>query len=221
VHPDDARLAAWNRVYERYLVVEDIYPTLATRILAGGAKTFAEVGGGRGPIAEALKGRHVATCVVDRDEQMLAAVSGPAARADLLALPFADESLDAVAAVNCLYFLDDPVAAIREAWRVLRPGGVFVASSPSRFNDPELADIDPKWATPSTFDAEDSPQLVAKVFSEVEVEPWRLVAYVLPDQSAIADYLHAFNVQDWERKAKTVTAPMSVTKVGAEVWATK
>ncbi len=221
VHPDEARLSAWHRVYENYLVVEDIYPGLADRILATGASTFAEVGGGRGPIAALLAERGVATCVVDRDPDMLAEGHRPSCRADLCALPFADDSLDAVAAINCLYFLDDPVVAIREAWRVLRRGGVFVASSPSRFNDPELEGIDPNWATPTTFDAEDAPGLVAEVFGDVEVDPWRLIAYVLPDESAIADYLHAFNVDDWQRKATTIAAPLSITKVGAEVWASK
>ena len=127
--------------------------------------------------------------------------------------------MDAVVAVNCLYFLSDPGIAIREAWRVLRPGGVFVASSPSRWNDPELEGVDPRWGEPTTFDAEDAPGLVSEVFGDVEVERWRMVAYRLPDSAAVADYLHAFNVPDWQDRASRVEAPLSVTKVGAQVWA--
>lgn len=218
-HPDEARMAAFRRVYDEHLVVEDIYPGLADRLAGNGVRRFAELGGGRGPIATILGARGVSTVVVDLDEQMLAEAHRPAVRGDLRALPLATASMDAVAAVNCLYFLPDPAIAVREAWRVLRPGGVFVASSPSRWNDPELEGVDPRWGETTTFDAEDAPALVADVFGEVEVEPWRLVAYRLPDRAAVADYLHAFNVPDWERVAAGLDAPMNITKVGAQVWA--
>jgi SAM-dependent methyltransferase len=219
IHPDEARMAAVERIFGRYLVVEDIYPSLARRFAAAGVTLFAEIGGGRGPIAALLPA--IATVVVDRDEQMLADCTTPAVRGDLRALPLADASVDGVAAVNCFYFLDDPRVGIREAWRVLKPGGLFVASSPSRWNDAELEGIDPNWGTASTFDSEDSPALVAEVFGDVEVETWDLVAFELPTRAAIADYLHAFNVADWAAQADAIDPPMTITKRGAEVWATR
>lgn len=219
VHPDEARLAAFNRVYESHLVVEDLYPSLARRFVAEGVTRVAEIGGGRGPIARELAAVGVGAVVIDLDEPMLADAHPPAIRGDLRRLPLADECVDGVAAVNCLYFLDDPVDGIREARRVLRPGGTFLASSPSRWNDPELEGIDPRWGTPSTFDAEDAPKLVAEVFGGVEVVPWSVVAYVLPDRDAMADYLHAFNVPDWDAHAARIEPPLHITKKGAEVWA--
>jgi SAM-dependent methyltransferase len=42
---------------------------------------------------------------------------------DLQRLPFSDDSFDAVTGVNAFQFAEDPVAAIAEAARVLRPGG--------------------------------------------------------------------------------------------------
>ena len=219
VHPDAARLAAFNRVYENHLVVEDLYPDLARRFVAEGAARVAEIGGGRGPIAAELVATGVAAFVVDLDEQMLADAHRPAVRGDLARLPLADASVDGVAAVNCLYFLEDPVVAIREAHRVLQPGGMFLASSPSRWNDPELEGIDPRWGTATAFDAEDAPALVATVFGDVEVARWSVVAYVLPDRAAIADYLHAFNIPDWEAHASRIDPPLQITKNGAEVWA--
>ncbi len=219
MHPDPARFAAWRRVYGSCLVVEDMYPSLADRFLTDGVSRFAEVGGGRGPIAELLARAGISSCVVDRDPQMLAEAHRPAIRGDLRDLPLAEASVDGVAAINCLYFLDDPLVSIAEAHRVLRRGGLFVASAPSRWNDPELQRIDPRWGAPSTFDAEDAPGLVARVFGEVTVERWNVAAYRLPDQASIADYLHAFNVPDWREKAATLRSPLTITKIGCHVFA--
>ena len=46
------------------------------------------------------------------------------------ALPFADETFDAVACFEVLEHVENPALAVGEAVRVLRPGGIYVLSTP-------------------------------------------------------------------------------------------
>ena len=47
------------------------------------------------------------------------------------ALPFPDSAFDAVVCSDVLYHLDDDVAALREMFRVLRPGGIVIINVPA------------------------------------------------------------------------------------------
>ena len=49
--------------------------------------------------------------------------------ADVMALPFEDDSFDVVLAMHMLYHASDPQAAVAEIARVLRPGGMAVATT--------------------------------------------------------------------------------------------
>ncbi|MDX6547847.1 MAG: hypothetical protein QOG33_1397 [Gaiellales bacterium] len=98
--------------------------------------TVLEVGFGPGEAIHALAEAGAAARVlgVDHSATMLAqarrrnAQAIRAGRVELFQagaerLPFADETVDRMLAVNVIYFLDDPVTTFREWRRVLRPGG--------------------------------------------------------------------------------------------------
>ena len=56
---------------------------------------------------------------------------------DMLDLPFPKESFDAVVCVFGIFFVPDMTAAVRELWRVLRPGGnLAITTWGPRFFEP-------------------------------------------------------------------------------------
>jgi SAM-dependent methyltransferase len=181
---------------------------------------FPEVGGGRGPLARLLQPAGVCTVVVDLDDQMLAGSLPPVVGADLGFLPVRERIVDAVAAVNCLYFLAEPADGLREARRVLRPSGVFVASAPSRWNDPARR----RGSAMGKAQPVRQRGRAGHRRRGLRRRPRRdlgteLVAYRLPDRQAVADYLHGINVPDWQTKIDLLPPPVEITKRGAEIWA--
>lgn len=52
-------------------------------------------------------------------------------RGSVTALPFGDESFDAIVSADVLYHVDDDEAALQEFYRVLRPGGCVVLNVPA------------------------------------------------------------------------------------------
>jgi 2-polyprenyl-6-hydroxyphenyl methylase / 3-demethylubiquinone-9 3-methyltransferase len=104
----------------------------AALIPPGGGELL-DVGCGGGLLAPWVEGyRHVG---VDLSEASLAVarehgVEG--VRADAAALPFADASFDVVVAGEVLEHVTDLEAVVREALRVLRPGGTFVCDTINR-----------------------------------------------------------------------------------------
>jgi SAM-dependent methyltransferase len=165
--------------------------------------------------------------LVDLSPTMLGLAPRPAVRADGGRLPVADASVDAVAALFTLYHYDDPRVPIREARRVLRPGGLFAACSVSRDNNPELAHVVPAWGAPSTFDAEDAVAIVASVFDapgdRVEADSWDGPLVTLSSVAEAAACLRVYRLSEAAATdaAATLNLPLPLTKRGCVVYATK
>ncbi len=189
-----------------------MHEPVADRIVAERLSPVLDVGGGTGRLLELLPTSRPAV-VVDRSLTQLA--DAPRARvcADAARLPVGPGLAGAVTMLWVLYHCDDPRVAVAEAWRTLRPGGLFVASTASRRNDPELTDGYP--STP--FDAEEASTLVADVFGDVEVTAWDAPMAYLPDQAAVERYCRGHWLP--RSAADRVDPPVWLTKRGCLVYA--
>lgn len=118
-------VGAWADRYETEAVMRLLDVRPGERML--------DLGAGTGRHAVELARRGADVVAVDASDEMLRVagtrVSGTSVRlacADATDLPFPDGEFDAVLAVTSLCFASDPMAVLREAARVLRPGGRLV-----------------------------------------------------------------------------------------------
>jgi ubiquinone/menaquinone biosynthesis C-methylase UbiE len=126
-------------LYDRYLgplLFRPYAQDLAERLGDLASGRVLETAAGTGIVTEVLAQRlppAVAIVATDLNQAMVDhAAAKPALQrvalrqADALALPFADDSVDAVVCQFGAMFFPDKVAGYREARRVLKPGGRFV-----------------------------------------------------------------------------------------------
>ncbi len=150
-------MSAYERYDEAAPAFDKARRPLGAELVAGGlaatGRPLAELslldgGCGTGSYAAALVGKVGHVTAIDYSAGMLAVARAKLAaeeragriafhRGSIAALPFADESFDAVMFNQVLHHLetgDDPTygghaRALAEAWRVLRPGGVVVVNA--------------------------------------------------------------------------------------------
>ena len=203
----------------------DLHARIVQLLLEAGAVRVLDIGCGDGTLAATATGSPLQVIGIDAAAAMVRAAHrhGPTMRAEVTALAVADAAVDAVVAVNVLDHLDRPELGLREARRVLRPDGLFVAGTISRADSPELAPI---WQpAPTPFDTEDAAEPVAAAFGSVEVQAWDAPLITLPDRDAIRDFLCARFVplDEAERFADALAdrgpLPLPLTKRGALVLA--
>lgn len=135
--------AEWDRLRTE-LYGREFGESAALALLSGGL-TVADLGCGTGTLAARLADFVKQVIGVDNSPAMLKAARKRVAglsnvdlrRGDLAALPIDDATCDAALIVLSLTYVADPPAAIREAARILKPGGklVIVDLLPHHRND--------------------------------------------------------------------------------------
>ena len=193
----------------------DLHDRVARLLGDLGAGTVLDVGCADGALRAALPAPGPWLVGLDASETLLRDHPPPVVRAGARRLPVRDRAVDAVTALNVLYHLPDPMPALREARRVLRAGGHLLAATIACTDSPEFSTY---WSRSATsFDAEDAPGLLARVFDSMAVFAWDAPLVTLPDAAAIRRYLIGRQVRAEiaVAAADELPTPLSVTKRGA------
>jgi SAM-dependent methyltransferase len=155
-----------------------------------GAKRVLDLGTGAGTHLPGIQRQAPGACVVgvDRSPGMLelARQHGvPLALMDGVELGFRDSSIDVVVMAFVLFHLDDPIVALREVSRVLRPGGTVGTITWAEDPETEASQMweqeldahgarDPFPARPRRDEPMNSPEKMRGLFSVAGLEPMRV-----------------------------------------------
>ncbi|MFJ4191505.1 class I SAM-dependent methyltransferase [Kitasatospora sp. NPDC089509] len=229
-YADGRHLAARQSIYRWQQPQYDL-PGIVVEELADTSGTVLDIGCGNGKFVSRLHKERPDLQVVGMDISagILADVEKPVLVADAQALPFADDSADAVLALHMLYHVSDIEATINELARVLRRGGVLIASTNS---DTDKQELDRLWARAageilgipegparvslsSRFSLEKAPDFLKAAFKDIRVrelpgiievtDPAPIVAH-LASYEAWADQCGVPFHETVSRAAEIVTA---------------
>jgi ArsR family transcriptional regulator len=128
-----AHAGEWDRIRALHVAEGEVEAAVGAALGRGPFETLVDLGTGTGRMLELFRDRYRRGIGLDLTPAMLAYARAKLERAgithaqvrqaDIYDLPLADESADAVVMHQVLHFLGDPQRAIREAVRVLAPGG--------------------------------------------------------------------------------------------------
>jgi SAM-dependent methyltransferase len=139
-----ARAEAWATHWAR--LADPARIALLDGADVGPGTRLLDVGCGSGELCALAAARGATVAGIDAADGMIAIARSRVPDGDLRvgaieALPWADASFDVVTAVNALQFADDFAAALEEAARVARPGGVVAVCNWGRRADRDLFDV--------------------------------------------------------------------------------
>jgi SAM-dependent methyltransferase len=144
---------------------------------AGPGDLVLDAGCGNGRPLALLRALGSTAVGLDQSLGMVAMAGGQALAGDVQRLPFPDDTFDAAVALMMLYHVPDQARAARELRRVVRPGGVVVATTASASNQAELRALVEgavgggwTWLRPSSasFHLEGGADVLGTAFDSVE-----------------------------------------------------
>ncbi len=128
-----AQAANWDKLRALHVPEERVEAAIRDAIGAEPIQTLLDLGTGTGRMLELLGPLAVRAAGIDQSPQMLSIARVRLERAglrnvqlrqgDIYAAPVEPDSYDLIVMHQVLHYLDDPLRAIREAARALRPGG--------------------------------------------------------------------------------------------------
>lgn len=123
----------WDRIRSLHVSERDVEGAMLAALGTGPFNFFVDLGTGTGRTLELFASRYQRSVGIDVNQAMLTYARAKLAKAGLqnaqvrhgniYALSLADGQADAIVMHQVLHFLSDPALAIREAARVLAPGG--------------------------------------------------------------------------------------------------
>lgn len=171
-YADEARLMRRARGFAGVGTAHDARVPLVAAVIAAAPKRVLEVGCGWGElaawIAEDTGAEVIATDLSPRMVELARGRGLDARVADVQALPFEDDSFDAVVAAWMLYHVPDLERGLAELARVLRPGGALFVTTNSRHHLQELRDLVGSGPSPSKFTREDGREQLLRHFGAVD-----------------------------------------------------
>lgn len=170
------RGADWDEMRALELPARAVEDALLALIPPGPRGRLLDIGTGTGRVLELLAPRVTQALGIDASKAMLALararLSGPgfahcAVRlGDMYRLPLADQAFDTVVLQMVLHHAEDPAGAVREAARVLHPGGQLLLIDLDEHDRTDLtAKLAHRW--PGFSDA-----AINRMFTEADVQ-WR------------------------------------------------
>jgi SAM-dependent methyltransferase len=195
-YASEERLRTRNAIYHDLLQEGDDAEQMVVAAVAEAApRRVLDVGCGTGELAErivAATGAEIVAADLSQRMVNLARERGLDARlADIQQLPFGDGEFDCVVAAWVLYHAPERAQAIREAARVLRPGGRLVASTMAEDNLAEIWELlGESWERDIPFDQENGAAQLEPYFERVERRDANGVV-VFPDADALRVFVAA------------------------------
>lgn len=177
----------------------DLHAWSVDQIDADEGDIVLDAGCGNGRPLALLRERNLIAVGIDLSPGMVQGANhSRVAAGDVQWLPFRDHAFDAAAAFMMLYHVPDQQAAAAELRRIVKPGGVAVATAPSGENQAELREFVETvvgggwtWPRPSatTFNLEGGAAVLGTAFASVEIVHAPDQRIFITDPDALADYI--------------------------------